>query len=74
MRLGLPIVISPNPLNYLKTRLKKVWAKVPIRLVELFRQQEEVMSPLNNFKYYRQVLAENRDKKPIIPYLVVFLR
>jgi len=56
------------------SRLKKVWAKVPIRLVELFRQQEEVMSPLNNFKYYRQVLAENRDKKPIIPYLVVFLR
>lgn len=56
------------------TSLKKVWARVPIKFVELFHQLEDLMTPLGNFKYYRQLLAESRDKKPIIPYLVVFLR
>lgn len=56
------------------SRLKKVWERVPLRHVEVFHQLEDVMTPLGNFKYYRQLLAEARDKKPIIPYLVVFLR
>lgn len=54
--------------------LKRVWARVPIKFVELFHQLEDLMTPLGNFKYYRQLLNESRDKKPIIPYLVVFLR
>jgi hypothetical protein len=56
------------------SRLKKVWARVPIKFVELFHQLEDLMTPLGNFKYYRQLLAESRDKRPIVPYLVVFLR
>jgi son of sevenless-like protein len=56
------------------SRLKKVWARVPIKFVELFHQLEDLMTPLGNFKYYRQLLAESKDKKPIVPYLVVFLR
>jgi hypothetical protein len=51
-----------------------VWARVPIKFVELFHQLEDLMTPLGNFKYYRQLLAESKDKKPIVPYLVVFLR
>lgn len=56
------------------SRLKKVWERVPLRFVDVFHQLEEVMTPLGNFKYYRQLLGDARDKKPIIPYLVVFLR
>ena len=47
---------------------------MPIKFVELFHQLEDLMTPLGNFKYYRQLLAESKDKKPIVPYLVVFLR
>jgi hypothetical protein len=56
------------------SRLTRMWDQVPSRYVELMGYMDEVMSPLNNFKYYRALLAELREKKPIIPYLVVFLR
>jgi len=56
------------------SRLKGIWSKVPPRYQELLANTDRVMSPLGNYKYYRQLLAENRDKNPIVPYLVVFLR
>jgi len=56
------------------SRLKRVWSRIPVKYTELFASMEQVMTPLGNFKYYRQILAENKDKQPIIPYLVVFLR
>jgi hypothetical protein len=46
-----------------------VWSKIPVKYTELFASMEQVMTPLGNFKYYRQILAEHKDKQPIIPYL-----
>jgi hypothetical protein len=51
------------------SRLKRVWSKIPVKYTELFASMEQVMTPLGNFKYYRQILAEHKDKQPIIPYL-----
>jgi hypothetical protein len=51
------------------SRLKRVWSRIPAKYTELFASMEQVMTPLGNFKYYRQILAEHKDKQPIIPYL-----
>ena len=50
------------------SRLKRSWACVPKELKEKFDVLSKLMSPMPNFKNYREDIA--KQKAPWLPYLV----
>lgn len=59
-------------------RLKRVWKEVPKKIIDLYKEYDELLSPLANFHVYRKrlnkLLATSSPKTPIIPYLGLILR
>lgn len=52
-------------------RLKRTWSLIPKELVEDFKQLEQFVSPMKNFKNMRQAVKCNLP--PLLPYLGIFL-
>jgi len=53
-------------------RLKNTWANVQSKSLEVFHSLEEVMSPYQNMKNYRETMLSSHP--PIIPVLPVYLK
>ncbi|KAL6069552.1 hypothetical protein QOT17_007398 [Balamuthia mandrillaris] len=53
-------------------RLKIVWDMLPARYMQAWQELEELMSPIENFKNYREVLRAS--PLPVMPYIGVFSR
>jgi len=57
------------------TRLKLSWAELSYRTKGIYDKLVELLSPLNNFKLYRELLLQARQSgKATFPYLPLYLR
>lgn len=55
-------------------RLKSVWARLDPKCTRLFAEHEELLTPVGNFRKYRQLLADLDQTHPTLPYIGLFLR
>ena len=58
------------------SRLKESWAKIDAKAKSTFAELETLMTPIGNFKVYRNELRKVLDEEtsPVLPYIGTFLR
>ena len=56
-------------------RYKKLWDNLPTRYVEILNHVEQTLTPLRNFRSYRNALAATlKSGQPCIPYIAAHLK
>ena len=56
-------------------RYKKIWDSLPARYTDILQQVEQTLSPLRNFRNYRNSLSTSMtNNQPVVPYLAGHLK